>query len=387
LFEWVALGSHNPPLFVSGKGMHDDPWRLRSFASRMKVDDADAPVIVSMGDDLDSIFQSQPPAPIDIAVVLKNFQRLGVEHAACAAVLAWDEPDVMGLAALDVSMGKFSSLSMTVPVSRGPVADALPAGFRRASLAPQQIRGGVERLPVVNRIPLPGVILGGENCHVGFQRIESEPDEGRGMLFARWDDRIVLSFPLVAAMQKLKIEPKEIEVVLGEYVKLGSSGVILPIDEAGRLDHRIGMVEPLRNVAAADLIDGDEGLLPGEAKGLLVLRDDRSAVDEATRAFSTELTGRIAALSGKNSLSVESRYQRADERQEWILLGVAVLLGGLAATRNGAARRIMFAVLATAVLISQWVGFGVAQLWLPAASMLGALAAACLVSLIGMRKA
>mgnify|MGYP003331274970 CR=1 FL=1 len=98
-FSVVSRSFANPPFFITGEGTHARPWKLRTFAAADQTDPRQAPVIVSLGDDVEGFFQSSPPSPIDLAVVLKNFQRLGAKNAASACVLAWDAPDPLGLAA------------------------------------------------------------------------------------------------------------------------------------------------------------------------------------------------------------------------------------------------------------------------------------------------
>jgi hypothetical protein len=174
-FTTVVRGFANPPFFITGNGSHASPWNLRTFAAQGRPDTREAPVIVSLGDDVDGFFQSSPPSPIDLAVILTNFQRLGAKKAATAGVLAWDAPDPIGLAALDKAIGRFDSLVMAAPLSRGAVPESMPPSFRKASVALESIHGDPSSLPIVNRIPLSGVILGQENTVAGFQVLDSEP--------------------------------------------------------------------------------------------------------------------------------------------------------------------------------------------------------------------
>ena len=167
LFTVVAGSFANPPLFVSGEGTPAKPWKLGSMSAEAKPDKRQAPVIVSLGDDLEGFFQTSPPAPIDLAVIFSNFQRLGAKKAATAAVLSWEAPDPIGLAALDKALGRFDSLVMAAPLSRGAVPSTMPAAFRRASVSLTKIHGDTSMLPVVNRMSLPGVILGGDSHSYG----------------------------------------------------------------------------------------------------------------------------------------------------------------------------------------------------------------------------
>ena len=84
-----------PPFFLTGGG--DGSWELRTLLSDGRADVGKAPVMVSMGDDVGGVFQSSPPSPVDLAVVLQNLQRLGAKQAAIAAVMAWDKPDAGAL--------------------------------------------------------------------------------------------------------------------------------------------------------------------------------------------------------------------------------------------------------------------------------------------------
>jgi hypothetical protein len=186
VFRWMAGVVHGPPMWVDGFGSRETPWSLRVPAKENPDLTAHAPPVVWVGDDPEGVFQTSPPSPVDYAVMLSNMKRLGVRHAACALVLAWDEPDVIGLMALEKALGGFESVVMASPVTRGAVAEPLPQAYRRASLPAAVVKGDVNQLPVVNRIPVPDVILGAERTWAGFSVVESEPDGGHPFLCARW---------------------------------------------------------------------------------------------------------------------------------------------------------------------------------------------------------
>ncbi|NQX00125.1 hypothetical protein HQ447_05650, partial [bacterium] len=285
-FAAVASGFVNPPLFVTGEGTHASPWMLQAFATETQPDPRQAPVIVSLGDDLDGFFQSSPPAPIDLAVVLTNFQRLGAKKAATAAVLAWEKPDPIGLAALEKSLARFESLVMAAPLSRGALPSAMPPAFRRASLPLAEVEGDPAALPIVNRIPLPGVVLGGDTTVAGFSQLESETPARFAPLLARWEDRVVFSFPLLAVLQRLDLPTSGVQVRLGGYLKLSAAGPIVPIDAYGRLAVPLKPIAAFAEISAEAVIDGGDALFPKQAPDPVILRDDRSAAEPATRAFS-----------------------------------------------------------------------------------------------------
>ena len=379
VFAAVASGSSNGALFISGKGNREEPWSLRTFSTDRKADKREAPVIVALGDDLKGFFQSSPPAPIDLAVIFTNFHRLGAKKAATAAVFAWEKPDPIGLAALEKSLTHFDSLVMAAPLSRGVVSSQMPPAFRRTSIAVEKIRGDASALPLVNRLPIQGIILGGETTLAGFSALESEPPSRFVPLLARWEDRVVFSFSLLTVFQRLDLPLDGVEVRLGEFLKLGPAGPIVPIDEAGRLALPLKPLSPYAEISAEALIDGGDDLFPKQAPDPVILRDDQTAAEPATREFSRNLSAVIAAIASNQGLSEAQEFPRLS--QDWELgilaavVGVLILLGGAADfVRNMGAL-----VLAGMCGAAQWIGFGVASVWLPGVPMCVAIIAAMVV--------
>ena len=379
-FTAVVRGFANPPMLIAGQGISNNPWQIRTLAATTRADTRQAPVIVALGDDPTGFFQSTPPSPIDLAVILTNIQRLGAKQAATAAVLAWDTPDPIGLAALDKALGRFDSLVMTAPLSRGAVPAAMPPAFRLASVPLESVHGDPASLPVVNRIPLPGVILGGATTLAGFQVLEAEPASKFAPLMARWEDRVVFAFPLLCAMQRLKLPLVGIEIQLGEYLKLGSNGPIIPIDRYGRLAVPLTTIAPYALIPAETLIDGNSGLIPRLAPPPIVLRDDRSAAEPATRAFALQLPALIAAMAADSILTPARDYLRLPPGWEiLVLLLVSLTLGALGDLPTGV-RRIGFLTITGYCLAAQYIAVGVTGYWLPGLPALAAIGVAWLLS-------
>ena len=369
----------NPPLFVSGKGSHADPWKLRSLASTIRSDERQAPIVISLGDDLDGFFQTNPPSAIDIAVVLKNFQRLGTRKAATAAVLAWDSPDPIGLLALEKVIGAFDSITMAAPLSRGAVPESIPPAFRRASVPLATIRGNANNLPVVNRIPLEGIILGRENTLAGFQSLDSEPPTEFPPLLARWENRVVFAFPVLTAIQRLDLPVSGVEIHLGQYLKLGPDGPIVPLDEFGRLPLNLHHHRPLAEIPAEKLIDGDKNLFPAEPPQPVILRDDRTAAEPATRAFSENLSALVTALSSDTGLSRARILHRLGPAYEFLLLGLLALALTLIARLRPFPRKIALLV-TTFLVVTLQLTASYHSLWLPGLAALAAIGFTYLVS-------
>jgi hypothetical protein len=375
-FATVASSFVNPPLFVSGQGTRADPWKLRAFSSESKLDRRNAPVIVALEDDPEGFFQSSPPAPIDLAVIFTNFHRLGAKKAATAAVLAWETPDPIGLAALEKSLSRFDSLVMAAPLSRGAVASAMPRAFRRASIPLSAVRGDTSSLPVVNRVPIPGLILGGQNSLAGFSVLEAEAADRFPPLLARWEDRLVFGFPLLTVLQRLDLPTDGVEVRLGEYLKLSPAGPTIPIDDYGRLAVPLKPIRGLAEISAEALIDGGDELFPKQAPDPVILRDDRRAAEPATRAFSRNLSGVIAAIASDEGLAEVREYPRLAPVWELEFLAVFVVVLTLLCRAADFTRRLGFLVVAGVCLSVQWAALGMASVWLPGMAVLAAILAA-----------
>jgi hypothetical protein len=372
-FEGVARGFMNPPLFVDGQGTHEAPWQLKGFSAQQRINKLAAPVVVSLGDDLEGLFQSSPASPLDVAVLFRNFQRLGARKAATAVVLSWESPDPIGLAALEKTLGRFDSLVMAAPLSRGAVASPLPPAFRRASIAVADVHGDVALLPVVNRIPIPNVILGDDNTAAGFSVLDSESTDRSHRLLARWDDRVVFSFSLLTVLQRLDLPAEGVEIHLGDYVKLGSAGPVIRIDEFGSLAQPVKELAPYAEIPAEALIDGGEDLFPKQAPDPVILRDDRSAAEPATHGFSRSISGVIATLASDDALTEAISYRRLPATWEIVILGVAAAVMAGFAGVTGFARNMLGLALIGGGIATQWIGFGVFSVWLPGLAILAAL--------------
>ena len=378
-FGEVMRGFAKPPFFLTGKGGRDDPWELRTLSVKARIDTRKAPVVVSIGDDADGVFQSSPPSPVDLAVVLENLQRLGARQAAIAAVMAWEKPDPVALKGLEMVLNHFEMVIHAAPLSRGTVRQAMPPAFRRAALVPEAIQGDLSKLPMVNHVAVPDVIFGGERALAGFTAV-NDADEGKGTLalLARWEDEkekgVVLAFPLLAVLARYDLPVAGIQVKLGEFLRLGPAGPVVPIDEGGCLALPLKPLAARADVSAEALISGTPEIFPADP-GLIVLRDDQSKAPGATRKFSANLASAIAAISSDAGLGQASSYRRlAAPWEAALLLGVAVLLGLLVGTPQFR-RYLACGILVAVCVAAQWLVVGLAQVWLPGIPLLAAIGA------------
>ncbi|MCF7731985.1 MAG: hypothetical protein K9N23_09865 [Akkermansiaceae bacterium] len=376
VFTGVMRGFANPPLFVSGDGTFESPWALRTAGIVPKTERAKAPVVVSIGDDPQGVFQTAPPSPVDIAVVLKNLQRLGAKQAAVAAVLAWEKPDPVALKGLEIVLGDFQMVVHGTPLTRGTLPQKIPEAFVRASLRTGAITGDVSKLPIINRVAVPDVIYAGEGALAGFTTLDSDGLKDRVSLLARWEeeDRVVLAFPLLAVLARFDLPVGGIKVRLGETLELGPGGPMVPIDAQGCLVLPPKQVPSRANVAAEALVLGEPGIFP-EEPGLIVLRDDQSWASVATKRFSQELASVMASIGSDAGLAPAVVYPRLAPRWE-LLLGVELLLILVTACAvRGWLRWIAFGLAAGVCVGGQWLAAGLFGVWLPGVPLLAALAA------------
>ena len=122
----VLDGYIRPPVFITGDGRRGAAWEVRTRLVQGPPEAREAPVVVSIGDDAGGVFQASPPSPVDLAVVQRNLQRLGVKQAAIATVMAWDQPDPVSLKGLEIVLENFQRVIHAAPLSRGTLRQAMP---------------------------------------------------------------------------------------------------------------------------------------------------------------------------------------------------------------------------------------------------------------------
>ena len=197
---------------------------------------------------------------------------------------------------------------------------------------------------------------------------------------ARWEDRVVFSFPLLTVLQRLDLPLDGVEVRLGEFLKLGPSGPLVPIDESGRLAMPLKSISGYAEISAEALIDGGDELFPKQAPDPVILRDDQSAAEPATRAFSRSLSGAIALIASSGGLTDAVEFHRLPEGWEILLLSAVVLALTALGGASPFVRYLGSAALAGVFLIAQWVAFGIASVWFPGLPALAAILTAAAVA-------
>lgn len=310
------------PLEISGEGTHAEPWTWR--AETRGTQQTVTWNLITLMDPVDGTFQGWPHAPIDLALIFSNLQRLGARQLACAVLLAWEQPDPIGLAAMERTLADFESVVIAAPVTRGAVMETLPPPFRRTSLLFEDLTGDGSTLPRVNRVSVPNLIYGGKNTLAGFQVIDSEPEGARMPLLARWDYRVVLAFPLVAVMQRLGLGVEDLQIELGSHIHLGDKGPSIPIDDHGRL-----AIPTVSNTAPAiraeELIDAETGAFDHP-----VLVDGRSHAEQAVRNYHLAIPTALRTLQAAQVHLQTRAFRRWSAGLELPLLLLAAI--GISAT-------------------------------------------------------
>lgn len=328
IFSVTARSFANPPFFITGTGTHDNSYTLRTLRSFAPDLSSDLPTDIAITDDPDNVFQSSPPSPVDFAIILKNLRRLGAESVAIGMPLAWTDPDMISLVALDQQLDALPSAITSAPLSRNPVPTSLPPAFRRASIPITQIKGGLNALPIVNRIPIPDVILGNKSSLAGFTILESEEPTEFPQLIARWEDRVVFSFELLATLSYFGKLPSSLKIHLGEYISLGESGPYIPIDDFGRLAINPPSISApnLSPIRAEKLIDADNDFLAGKPSQPVLIRNLLSSADEPSRRFSEAIIPTISMLCAPSGTTEARTFQRSPSLPELLFLTSIVSL-------------------------------------------------------------
>jgi hypothetical protein len=384
LFSLTVRAFADAPFFTSGNGKPDSPHTLHTL-KRQAAPPADPLTEIAITDDPDRVFQSSPPSPVDFAIILKNLRRLGRDSVAIGMPLAWPEPDVISLMALDQQLDALPSLVTSAPLSRGPVPSPMPPSFRRASIPVSEIHGNSLQIPPVNRVSIPDVVLGNATSLAGFTALESEPDGGLPHLLARWDDRVVFSFTLLAALADQNVPPAKVEIRLGNHISLGAGGPFIPIDDFGRLAFKPPSSDGSASIPAESLIDAPADLLADRRAGTVLVRNGMSASDEASLRFSDFLVPTVSLLADPSGTSASRAFNRIHRIPELLLIvSLVSLLHGLGSFHTTGGRPAL-AVLAGIFIVLHFVVVPGTGIWPPTLPALAAVVAA--IPLTARRKA
>jgi hypothetical protein len=356
-----------PHFLQRGSGDDGVVWHVRSISNSALERELATPAIILLQDDPDGVFQSSPHAPLDFALITRNMARIGGDTAAIGAVLAWDSPDEIGLTALERALENFDHVVTTVPLSRGATAESMPSAFRRASLPMTAVIGDASALPVVNRQTVPGAFLGGPNAVAGFTFLETNDDSEQPFLMAKWDDRVVFSFPFLTAVQQAGLNVDALQIHPGSHIRMGTSGWMIPIDEAGRMQVRVPSTHGWRETPAESLLSAERNDWTGSMQpSIWLMRDDRGGRDAIFRDHSMQLVPLVKAIASGAALTEPKELYGVPPLFGWVLLGAVVVLLGALCRFGGVAIQVGLVLTFVGMIALQWTALSVASLWMPA---------------------
>ncbi len=356
-----------PQSVIDGNGSAEKPYAHKT-TKPLDFKKISRPIDITITDDPNQIFQSSPPSPVDFAIILKNLTRLRRDSIAISIPLTWTDPETIPLAALDQQLDAIPNLITSTPLSRGSVPSPIPPAFRRASIDLSQVHGNTALVPVVNRIPIPGILLGNEKSLAGFTTLESEPDQKSLPLIAIWDDRVVLSFHLLAALNHLQVPPSSIEIHLGRHIYLGKKSCYIPIDSYGRLSlfpkaFKTIQTKPL---PAEELLDAPEQTFPKDTFKPIIIRNTHSAQDLPSIEFSNSLIQTITLLSNpSNGFSIKYYTNLTKDVELLFMAALLCLIFGIQNFCYGRDARRPLIALTAAIIIIHFLIVHLTATWLP----------------------
>jgi len=145
------------------------------------------------------------------------------------------------------------------------------------------------------------------------------------------------------------------------------------MDRFGRLNALIESVPAHAEIRAESLIDAKPGLFPESAHGPIVLRDDRSESEPATRESSRHLAGMISAISSDAGLSESRTFARVGVPWEVFQLTLGATMALMTCGMTPFTRNIVFLLWAALAIAAQFLAAGLVQTWLPGLPCLAAL--------------
>lgn len=365
LVKALALSIDPVDTLLDGNGSAEKPWTRRKATPAPA---APPPRFLNIDDDPEGYFSTSPLAPVDHAVILSSLHEAGHRVIGIGHLMAWEESEPLAMEALRRQIDRFDAAVLALPLARGAVPEPVAAPFLRWSIPIADALGEVSSLPQVNRIAVSNAEQGGTRSLAGFSLLENEADPGDAVqpLLARWDERIVFSFPLAVEIAAEGLTPADVIVDIGKEIRIGKAGPVIPIDGFGRGSVSQG-VEAIEAPAKRIVSEGAEG---PKSKPLLT-RDVRADLSEADRLWSDRLAGRVQALRTAPRYEPKVPLPRPDALLELFLVSLLAFAGTAATGLRSLPWRIVASVMVAGLGVEFLYLFAARQnLWLPPLAML-----------------
>lgn len=368
-------------------------WKVTPY---QKVPDARL-FIVEVGEDPDNVFQSNPPVPMDYAVIFYQLRQLGADKVAVTSSLSWPPPpDAIATDALSYEIADYNRAVIGLVMSPSARRIVLPKALESLVLQPEQVKGSISSLTGVGRVVDPPQVQSDKAIFIAPMRVETESDtvmavDGRKLpLFVRWGNYVLPTLPLVSALDALGLKVSDIRVSFGDKIYLGNRR-ILPIDESGCITVQEDMGNTVIRVPATRLVPmqdvphdvelqkalaSSQAVLLGEGKTPL---DQLGGIQTVSGLWNWEQSldvtaaGVQALLQGMAPAESVS-LNRLGRWGQLIVLFDVLLLGTWALTFPAGRRRLVLFALAVGVLATGLVMASFFRIWLPmTTSLLGVL--------------
>ena len=347
---------------IVGAGTADEPRAVE----RLVVPDSVSPLrVLHLDEDAGGYFESTPPPPADLMVVLARLHEAGLGSVGFGYPLQWEKPDTLALEAMRGVMDRFDRTVIGYVVKDSTAPVPVPPPFLQASMPYGAVNGDRTKLPVVNGVVGLAPEFGGERSWGGFTRIETEgAEERRAYLLARWSDRVIFSVPLALEIARLGLSPdSDVSVRMGHEIALGEKGPRIPIDFRGRVDLPDAVPDHLAAPVTVVISEEfPEGFLGGE--GPVFFTDERLLGDKANRLWAQRLPQLDASVRMAPALTGRTEFPHWPVAAAVICGLVLAVAGAWRAGAGGLRRRIAVAL-----------GFGAAVAMLLAAMLRGGIGA------------
>lgn len=367
---------------IYGEGTVEKPYSLGAIRDQVSLK-APTPTQILLTDDPNQIFQSTPPSPLDLALILHNLKRLNQTSIAIGTPLHWTDPDAMSLQALDRQLDPIPHLITSSPLSRTTTPSPIPPAFRKASIPISKIHGNASLLPVVNRVSLPDAVLGNQNSIAGFSILDSEPTSKTPHLFARWNDRVVFSFTLLSALHHLKISHDSIEIHMGRHIDLKKDNLYIPIDAFGRIIHvpKIKSDNSFSLYPAENLIDAPDTEFSKVSFQPILIRNAQSNQELPSLDYSNSVSDIISILSNPADSFAITTLSRPSRTSELLFIAAIITwIFSLQSHLPGRSSLIYLFGTAIAILILHLIVVHFTATWIPTLPALASLTAASFFS-------
>ncbi|MDG1356672.1 MAG: hypothetical protein P8P36_00595 [Akkermansiaceae bacterium] len=312
-----AMSYQHGEQFVSEVDNESDTITIGSF-SKLKGQKNHLQSI-HITDDPSKIFEQSPPSALDYAVILTSLYKHGFRDVILTNHLNWDQKQGLETLGLGRQMALFSHSAISMPVTRVATPQPMPEVLQRSLISMSNVTGNHKQLPLVNHAPVNFLLNSGKHTLAGFSEVESiSRTEGEIPLLAHWENQgLIPSIDLLAIMIAHKINPSDIRVDCGNYIRLGNRGPLIPVDKYGYTPppDRLAPSETIAPLAAEQLIspiNKNEYLAQfGQAPTIALIH----AVGEKTSKTNTLSSDRISDL-----IALSHQYPITDSSASFLRL-------------------------------------------------------------------